>query len=165
MDVGPVELINFSYQCFQYVYITHLVSCSIKNTYDSRVTTLTPFCCKSSLHVFFKYGQYSFLHYYNHSWQNCWTRDYCFCQVFFTVYICIPQNYQSGSCRICQLCYAGPDRVDLAVEQPRYMYMYVVSKLFTFIWFVFHGAAPISYVQVAILNLSPCLTKKCYCTS
>ena len=51
--------------------------------------------------------------------------------------------------------------VDLAIEQPRG----VVCKLFSLICFVFHGAAPIPYVQVVILNLPLSLTKKYYHTS
>ena len=44
---------------------------------------------------------------------------------------------------------SGTYTKDLAIEQPRD----VVYKHFAFICFVFHGAAPILNVQVAILNL------------
>ena len=54
---------------------------------------------------------------------------------------------------------SGTYTVDSAIEQPRD----VVYKNFAFICFVFCGAAPIPYVQVAILNLP--ITKKYYCTS
>ena len=40
-------------------------------------------------------------------------------------------------------------RVDLAIEQQKD----VVCKLLAFLCFVFHGAAPVPYVQAAILNL------------
>ena len=40
-------------------------------------------------------------------------------------------------------------RVDLAIEQQRD----VVCKLFSLVYFIFQGAAPMPYVQVVILNL------------
>ena len=43
----------------------------------------------------------------------------------------------------------GTYMVDFAIEWPRD----VVYKLCAFVCFVFHGAAPILYVWVAILNL------------
>ena len=45
---------------------------------------------------------------------------------------------------------SGTDRVDLATRQQRDL---VCSKLFELLCFVFLRAAPIPYVQVAILNL------------
>ena len=44
---------------------------------------------------------------------------------------------------------SGTYTVDLAIEKPRD----VVYKHFGFVCFVFHGAAPIPYLQAAILNL------------
>ena len=44
---------------------------------------------------------------------------------------------------------SGTCRVDLAIEKPRE----VVCRRFALLCFVFLGAAPIPYVQAAILNL------------
>ena len=55
---------------------------------------------------------------------------------------------------------SGTFTVDLAIEKPRD----VVYKYFAFVCFVFHGAAPIPYVQAGILKPGRSLSKEYYCT-
>ena len=115
---GPAEaskrwssrLINYSYSFilpFINIQLIHLCSCSIKNTYERKVTTVTVCCYVSSLLHKYKY-MHILLFVCIVVGRNYSTGGYGYYRIVFTVYTCSWQNYWPASCRVCRTCSAGP---------------------------------------------------------